>query len=57
MKIIVVAVSLALFFASFLLFAYAFAVPDEFKAIVFFTGIMSISLSLAIPFHILGSRE
>ena len=57
MKIIVVVASIALFLASFPLFAYSFAAPDEFKAIIFFTGIMSISLSLAIPFHILGSRE
>jgi len=57
MKIITVVVSLALFFSSFLLFAYSFAVPEEFKAIMFFAGIMSITLSLAIPFHNLGSRE
>lgn len=57
MKIFTVIASVALFLASFPLFAYAFAVPDEFKAIMFFTGIMSISLSLAIPFHILGNRE
>ena len=57
MKILVVIAAIALFLASFPLFAYAFAAPEEFKAIIFFTGIMSISLSMAIPFHILGNRE
>lgn len=57
MNILAVIVSLALFVASFLLFAYAFAVPEEFAAITFFIGIMSATLSVAIPFNILGHRE
>ncbi|MFM2353961.1 MAG: hypothetical protein RLZZ608_1367, partial [Actinomycetota bacterium] len=56
MNILAVAVSIFLFVSSFVLFAYAFAVPEEFAAIVFFTGIMSASLSLAIPFHLMGQR-
>lgn len=57
MKIIAVVASLALFLASFPLFAYAFWVPEEWAAITFFTGIMSATLALAIPFHLLGRRN
>lgn len=57
MKIIAVVASLALFLASFPLFAYAFWVPEEWAAITFFTGIMSATLALAIPFNILGRRD
>ena len=38
------------------LFAFAFTVPD-FEAILFVGGVASISVSLAIPFHILGHSE
>ncbi len=57
MNIFAVIVSLFLFLGSFVLFAYAFAVPEEFAALTFFIGIMSASLSLAIPFSLLGHRE
>ena len=57
MNILAVIVSLFLFLGSFVLFAYAFAVPEEFAALTFFIGIMSASLSLAIPFSLLGHRE
>lgn len=57
MKIIVAVVSLAFFFASFPLFAYAFWVPEQWAAVVFFTGIMSVTLSLAIPFHLYSRRD
>lgn len=57
MNLIAVIISVALFLSSFVLFAYAYAVPEEWAALTFFIGIMSVSLSLAIPFHILGHRE
>ncbi|MDQ1546709.1 MAG: hypothetical protein QOH69_1613 [Actinomycetota bacterium] len=38
------------------LFAFAFNVPN-FEAILFVGGIASISISLAIPFHIIGHGE
>ncbi len=57
MNLIAVIVSVALFLSSFVLFAYAYAVPEEWAALTFFIGIMAVSLSLAIPFHILGHRE
>lgn len=57
MKLIAVVVSLALFLAAFPLFSYAFWVPEEWAAIMFFTGIMSATLALAIPLSILGRRD
>lgn len=57
MNIIAVAVSIFLFVSSFVLFAYAFAVPEQFAAIVFFIGIMSATLALVIPFHLMGRRD
>jgi uncharacterized membrane-anchored protein YitT (DUF2179 family) len=38
------------------LFAFAFNVPN-FEAILFVGGIASISISLAIPFHVIGHGE
>ncbi len=57
MNLIAVVVSMLLFLSSFVLFAYAYAVPEEWAALTFFIGIMAVTLSLAIPFHILGHRE
>ncbi len=57
MNILAVIISMALFVSSFLLFAYAFAVPEEFAALTFFIGIMSATLAVAIPFNIMGHRE
>lgn len=57
MNILAVAVSIFLFVSSFVLFAYAFAVPEEFAAVTFFIGIMSAALALAIPFHLMGRRD
>ncbi|GAA1737484.1 hypothetical protein [Microcella frigidaquae] len=57
MNLIAVVVSMLLFLSSFVLFAYAYAVPEGWQALTFFIGIMAVTLSLAIPFHILGHRE
>jgi K+-sensing histidine kinase KdpD len=57
MNIIAVVISMILFLSSFVLFAYAFAVPEEWAALTFFVGILSVTLSMAIPFQILGHRE
>ncbi|MCA1943174.1 MAG: hypothetical protein LDL15_06160 [Yonghaparkia sp.] len=57
MNIIAVVISIALFVSSFVLFAYAYAVPEEWAALTFFIGIMAVTLSLAIPFHLMGHRE
>ena len=38
------------------LFAFAFNVPD-FEAVLFVGGVVAISISLAIPFHVIGHSE
>lgn len=46
-----------LFFAlGIFLFAFAFNVPNL-EAILFVGGIVSVSISLAIPFHVIGRSE
>jgi hypothetical protein len=46
----------AFFLLGIFLFAFAFNVPG-FEAILFVGGIASISISLAIPFHVLGHGQ
>jgi uncharacterized membrane-anchored protein YitT (DUF2179 family) len=46
----------ALFALGIFLFAFSFNVPN-YEALIFVGGIASISVSLAIPFHILGHSE
>ena len=53
MKVIAFVVSVVLFVASFLMFGYAFALAEPFNLILFFAGIVAVSLSLVIPFHLL----
>ena len=58
MKVFVFLVCLALFLASFALFALAFTFDEGFwMAATFFAGILAVSLSLIIPFHLLQSTE
>jgi hypothetical protein len=51
-KIIAFVVALALFLLGMALMGYAFE-PDAPHGILFFGGILSVALSLAIPFHVL----
>ncbi|WP_183086142.1 hypothetical protein [Mycetocola tolaasinivorans] len=48
-------IALVLFLGGIYLFGLAFQVED-FHALVFFSGILAISLSIAIPFHMLRRR-
>lgn len=57
MKILPAIAAIALFLASFPMFAYSFAVPEQFAGALFFAGILAVSLSVAIPFSILGRRD
>ncbi len=57
MKILPAIAAIALFLASFPMFAYAFAVPEQFAGALFFAGILAVSLAVAIPFSILGRRD
>lgn len=49
--------AIALFCASFPMFAYSFAVPEVFAPWLFFAGIMAVTLSLMIPVTFLGRRD
>jgi len=49
-------IAFVIFLGGIALFAFAFDVPN-FQAIMFLGGIAAISISLAIPFHILGHGE
>lgn len=57
MKILAFVVALILFVGSFLLFGYAFSVPETAAPWVFLSGIAAVCVSLAIPFHWLGKTE
>ncbi len=56
MKIIVFVIALALFIGGILLLGYAFTLSEG-MAIMFFGGIVAVSLSLAIPMHMLGKQS
>ncbi len=57
MKVIVFLVALALFVGSFLLFGYAFSVPEAWASLMFFSGVLAVVFSLAIPFHLLERTD
>ncbi len=56
MKVIVFVIALALFVGGMVLMGYAFTLTQG-MAIMFFGGIIAVSLSLAIPFHLLGKQS
>jgi hypothetical protein len=49
-------IAFVIFLGGLALFAFAFDVP-QFQALMFVGGIAAISISLAIPFHIIGHGE
>ncbi len=49
-------IAFVIFLAGLVLFGFAFTVPS-FEAVMFVGGVILISISLAIPFHILGHGE
>jgi hypothetical protein len=55
-KVIVFIIALAFFIGGMLLMGYAFTLTAG-MAIMFFGGIIAVSLSLAIPFHLLGKQS
>ncbi|MFN3708832.1 hypothetical protein EV140_1996 [Microcella alkaliphila] len=57
MKILPAIAAIALFLASFPMFAYSFAVPEAFAPFLFFAGILAVTFSLMIPITILGRRD
>lgn len=57
MKVFVFLVALGIFLVSFVLFGYSFAVEGLWQPILFFGGIVAVSISLAIPFHLLPAAD
>jgi len=51
-KIVAFVISMGFFLLGIALMGYAFE-PDADHGILFFSGILSVALSLAIPFHVL----
>jgi hypothetical protein len=49
-------IAFVIFVAGLVLFGFAFTV-SSFEAVMFVGGIILVSISLAIPFHILGHGE
>jgi hypothetical protein len=56
MNVFAFLVAFALFICGLFLFGYAFDVPS-WEAVMFLGGIACISISVAIPFHVLGHGE
>lgn len=53
MKIFAFLVCLGLFVGSFVLFGYAFAVGAGWDIVLFSAGLLAVTASLMIPFHLL----
>jgi hypothetical protein len=53
MKVIVFFVAFAFFIGALLLFGYAFSVPEAGSGAMFFSAILAVCISFAIPFHLL----
>ena len=56
MNVFAFIVAFAIFVGGLVLFAFAFTVPS-FEAIMFVGGVILVSISIAIPFHVLGHGE
>jgi len=56
MNVLAFIIAFAIFVAGLVLFGFAFTVPS-FEAIMFVGGVVLVSISIAIPFHVLGHGE
>ncbi|HEX4057810.1 MAG TPA: hypothetical protein VHX87_05790 [Galbitalea sp.] len=56
MNVVYFLIAFVFFLGGIALFAFAFNFPT-FQAVMFLGGIAAISISLAIPFHVLGHGE
>jgi len=57
MKVFVFLVALAFFLAAFLLFGFAFSVPEQWAGPMFFSGIIAVVVAFSIPFHLLERAD
>lgn len=53
MKVVAFLVSFVIFIGSLLLFGAAFSVPQGWNTVLFTLGLVGITVSLMIPFHLL----
>ncbi len=56
MKIVAYVIAMILFLGGMTLMGFAFQLTEG-MAIMFFGGIVAVSLALAIPFHLLGKQS
>lgn len=57
MKVFVFLVALAFFIGAFFLFGYAIEAPEQWAGLMFFSGILSVVVALAIPFQLLERTD
>jgi hypothetical protein len=57
MKVFVFLVAFAFFVGALFLFGYAFSVAEALAPWLFFSGIVAVVISLAIPFHLLSRTD
>lgn len=57
MKVFAFVISLVLFVGGLALFGYAFDFAPEWQAITFAGGILAVSISIALPFHVLDKVD
>jgi len=55
MKVVSFLVALVIFLAGFWLFGVAFSVPEEWRVLTFFGGILAVALGVGISIHVLPS--
>jgi hypothetical protein len=57
MKLFAFLVAIVLFLGGLALFGYAFTFTDGWNTLAFVVGIAAVSVSLMIPFHIMGRAD
>lgn len=56
MRVLAFVIAIVFFLGGMLLFGYAFEAPAA-QAVIFFSGVIAVVVSLAIPFHILRGLD
>lgn len=57
MKVVAFLIAIVLFVGSLALFGFAFNLDESWRVAAFIVGILGVSLSLAIPFHLLSRAD
>ncbi len=56
MRVLAFVIAIVFFLGGMLLFGYAFEAPAA-QAVIFFSGVIAVAVSLAVPFHILRGLD